>query len=67
MKLAVHCANLSWPGGPAALGPTLAEVARTADEGVLVVDLGDRLHLRPPVGIELQVDEHRVHLVSRRL
>ena len=33
MKLAVHCANLTWPGGPAALGPTLAEVARAADEG----------------------------------
>jgi F420-dependent oxidoreductase-like protein len=33
MKLAVHCANLSWPGGPAALGPTLASVARTADDG----------------------------------
>ncbi len=33
MELAVHCANLSWPGGPAALGPTLAQVARTADEG----------------------------------
>lgn len=33
MKLAIHCANLSWPGGPAALGPTLAQVARTADEG----------------------------------
>jgi F420-dependent oxidoreductase-like protein len=33
MKLAVHCANLSWPGGPSALGPTLAELARTADEG----------------------------------
>ena len=33
MKLAVHCANLSWPGGPASLGSTLAEVARTADQG----------------------------------
>jgi F420-dependent oxidoreductase-like protein len=33
MKLAVHCANLSWPGGPSALGGTLAEVARTADQG----------------------------------
>ena len=33
MKLAVHCANLTWPGGPSALGPTLADVARTADEG----------------------------------
>jgi F420-dependent oxidoreductase-like protein len=35
MKLAIHCANLSWPGGPPALAPTLAEVARTADEGGL--------------------------------
>ena len=33
MKLAVHCANLSWPGGPEQLGSTLAAVARTADEG----------------------------------
>src|SRR3954470_5681066 len=33
MKLAVHCANLSWPGGSEKLGSTLAEVARTADEG----------------------------------
>ncbi|MCW2762637.1 MAG: luciferase family protein [Marmoricola sp.] len=33
MKLAIHCANLSWPGGPTALGPTLAQVARTADDG----------------------------------
>src|SRR6195952_5671592 len=33
MKLAVHCANLTWPGGPAALGSTLAEVAQVADQG----------------------------------
>jgi F420-dependent oxidoreductase-like protein len=33
MKLGVHCSNLSWPGGPPALGPTLAAVARTADSG----------------------------------
>jgi F420-dependent oxidoreductase-like protein len=33
MKLAVHCSNLSWPGGAEALGPTLAGVARAADEG----------------------------------
>src|SRR3954452_13307643 len=33
MKLAVHCANLSWAGGPEKLAPALAEVARTADEG----------------------------------
>src|SRR6476619_3740679 len=33
MKLGVHCANLTWPGGAQALGPTLAAVARAADEG----------------------------------
>ena len=33
MKLGVHCANLTWPGGPDALGTTLAGVARAADEG----------------------------------
>ncbi len=33
MRLAVHCSNLTWPGGPAELGPTLAAVARAADEG----------------------------------
>src|SRR6201991_3957700 len=33
MKLGVHCSNLSWPGGAEALGPTLAGVARAADEG----------------------------------
>jgi len=33
MKLGVHCANLTWPGGAAALGPTLAGVARAADQG----------------------------------
>src|ERR1700759_5749038 len=35
MKLAIHCANLSWPGGAAALAPTLRDVARTADQGGL--------------------------------
>jgi F420-dependent oxidoreductase-like protein len=33
MLLGVHCANLTWPGGPAALGTTLAGVARAADDG----------------------------------
>ncbi len=33
MKLAIHCANLTWPGGPPALGRTLADVARAADQG----------------------------------
>jgi F420-dependent oxidoreductase-like protein len=33
MKLGVHCANLTWPGGPAKLGETLSGVARAADQG----------------------------------
>jgi F420-dependent oxidoreductase-like protein len=33
MLLGVHCSNLTWPGGPGALGTTLAGVARAADEG----------------------------------
>ena len=33
MKLAVHCADLSWPGGAPALAGHLADVATTADEG----------------------------------
>jgi F420-dependent oxidoreductase-like protein len=33
MLLGVHCANLTWPGGPAALGTTLAGVAKAADAG----------------------------------
>jgi F420-dependent oxidoreductase-like protein len=33
MRLGVHCANLTWPGGAEALGTTLADVARAADEG----------------------------------
>ena len=35
MRLAIHCSNLTWPDGPAELGPTLAGVARAADEGGL--------------------------------
>ena len=42
MKLGVHCADLTWPGGPSALGRTLADVARTADQGgVTTVTLMD--------------------------
>ncbi|HYI59969.1 MAG TPA: LLM class F420-dependent oxidoreductase [Microlunatus sp.] len=33
MKLAIHLADLSYPGGPAALLPTLTTLARTADQG----------------------------------
>jgi F420-dependent oxidoreductase-like protein len=33
MKIALHLFWLSWPGGPAALGPTLSGMARAADQG----------------------------------
>lgn len=33
MKLALHLYWLSWPGGTTALGPTLAGMARAADQG----------------------------------
>lgn len=42
MKLAIHLAKLSWPGGPAALGKTMGEVAAIADEsGVATITLMD--------------------------
>jgi F420-dependent oxidoreductase-like protein len=33
MKLAIHFPNFNLPGGPAALGPTLAATARAAEDG----------------------------------
>jgi F420-dependent oxidoreductase-like protein len=32
MKLGLQVSSFSWPGGDAAIGPTLARIARTADE-----------------------------------
>ncbi|TMB89601.1 MAG: LLM class F420-dependent oxidoreductase [Chloroflexi bacterium] len=32
MKLGLQIADFTWPGGPAQLGPTLATIARTADD-----------------------------------
>ena len=32
MKLGIQINSFTWPGGPAAIGPTLARIARTADE-----------------------------------
>jgi F420-dependent oxidoreductase-like protein len=32
MKLGLQISSFSWPGGDAAIGPTLADIARTADE-----------------------------------
>ena len=33
MRLGIHFANLTFPGGPGELATTLAETARAADEG----------------------------------
>jgi F420-dependent oxidoreductase-like protein len=32
MKIGLQISSFSWPGGPAAIGPTLARIAQTADE-----------------------------------
>jgi F420-dependent oxidoreductase-like protein len=32
VKIALQIPDLTWPGGPARLGPTLAQIARTADD-----------------------------------
>ena len=32
MKFGLQINNFTWPGGAAAIGPTLARVTRTADE-----------------------------------
>lgn len=32
MQIGVHLANLTWPGGPSELAPTLAAIARSAEE-----------------------------------
>jgi F420-dependent oxidoreductase-like protein len=33
VKIGVQIPDFTWPGGPAELGPTLAKIARTADQG----------------------------------
>jgi len=42
MRVGIHFVNFTLPGGPEALGPTLAETARVAeDSGVSVFTLMD--------------------------
>jgi F420-dependent oxidoreductase-like protein len=51
MKLGLQIPHLTWPGGPAQLGPTLAAMARTAeDAGYDSIWVMDHFFQIPPVG-----------------
>jgi F420-dependent oxidoreductase-like protein len=52
MKLGVHVVDFGWPGGPASIGPTLAEIGRAAeDAGVANLSLMDHyFQLGGPLG-----------------
>ncbi|MEO6399033.1 MAG: LLM class F420-dependent oxidoreductase [Tepidiformaceae bacterium] len=51
MKLGLQLSNLTYPGGPPALGETLATIARAADDaGYSSIWLMDHLFQIPPVG-----------------
>jgi F420-dependent oxidoreductase-like protein len=51
MKLALHVPRFTWSGGPAALGRTLADLARDADEaGFAYLSVMDHFFQIPPVG-----------------
>lgn len=42
MKVGIHVVSFDWPGGPVRIGPTLAEIGRTAeDAGVTAISLMD--------------------------
>jgi hypothetical protein len=32
MRIGLHIGKFDWPSGPQGMGPTLAEIARTADQ-----------------------------------
>jgi F420-dependent oxidoreductase-like protein len=51
MKLALHVPRFTWSSGPAALGRTLADLARDADEaGFAYLSVMDHFFQIPPVG-----------------
>ena len=51
IRTAIHVASFSWPGGPAAIGPTIAEIGGAAEEaGVSYVSFMDHFFQIPPVG-----------------
>lgn len=51
MQVGIHTASFSWPGGPAAIGPTIAELGRAAEAaGVSYLSFMDHFFQIPPVG-----------------
>ena len=51
MKFGLQVNSFTWPGGPAAIGPTLARVTRTADDvGFDSIWVMDHFFQIPPVG-----------------
>ena len=67
MKLGLQISSFTWPGGPAAIGPTLARIVRTADDvgfdSIWVMDhfFQIREH-RPPRGADARgLDRPRLH------
>lgn len=51
MQLGIHTASFSWPGGPAAIGPNIAELGQAAEAaGVSYLSFMDHFFQIPPVG-----------------
>lgn len=51
MQVGIHNASFSWPGGPAAIGPMIAELGQAAEAaGVSYVSFMDHFFQIPPVG-----------------
>ncbi|WP_019874936.1 LLM class F420-dependent oxidoreductase [Sporichthya polymorpha] len=51
MQLGIHNASFSWPGGPAAIAPTIADLGQAAEAaGVAHVSFMDHFFQIPPVG-----------------
>lgn len=51
MQVALHTGNFSWPGGPEAIGPTIAGLGQAAEEGgIAYLSFMDHFFQIPPIG-----------------
>jgi F420-dependent oxidoreductase-like protein len=59
MKIGLHCSRFTWPGGPDAMGATLATIARRLeDAGFSSLSVMDHFFQIPPVGaVDLDMNE----------